>query len=28
MTVAVEASQSTLAGLATAIAEAYGAYDD
>ncbi len=28
MIVAVEASQSTLAGLATAIAEAYGAYDD
>jgi uroporphyrinogen III methyltransferase / synthase len=28
MTVAIEAGQSTLAGLATAIAEAYGAYDD
>jgi uroporphyrinogen III methyltransferase/synthase len=28
MTVAVEATQSTLAGLASAIAEAYGAYDD
>ena len=28
MTVAVEAGQSTLAGLAMAIAEAYGAYDD
>ena len=28
MTVAVEAEQSTLAGLATAIAKAYGAYDD
>jgi uroporphyrinogen III methyltransferase/synthase len=28
MVVAVEAAQSTLAGLATAIAEAYGAYDE
>ena len=28
MSVAVEATQSTLAGLASAIAEAYGAYDD
>lgn len=28
MTVAVEATQSTLAGLTSAIAEAYGAYDD
>jgi uroporphyrinogen III methyltransferase/synthase len=28
MTVAVEAAQATLAGLTTAIAEAYGAYDD